>query len=223
MLLWASATAPGLITREAQQAIVDALVGAEQSDGGWSTASLGSWKRNDGTPLDVRTVECLIELDAGQKLPRLGQRADRFSIVRTMHHPADRQFRNEHNSTTYLLHTGGPAVGFSDPCRPLAALFQRSDAVARLEAAFRRDRQVRRPGRLLDHASPRCVPTMVQSLSVCAQLSLQDGSLGSKLSTERLDEHRLVGLGLSDRSRFSRPPSQSLRKPGDPVARPLVA
>ena len=39
-------------------------------------------------------------------LPRLAQRADRFSIVRTLHHTADRQFRNEHNSCHYLLHTG---------------------------------------------------------------------------------------------------------------------
>ncbi len=39
-------------------------------------------------------------------LPRLARRADRFSIVRTMHHLAERQFRNEHNSCTYLLHTG---------------------------------------------------------------------------------------------------------------------
>jgi hypothetical protein len=39
-------------------------------------------------------------------LPRLAVLADRFSVVRTMHHPADRQFRNEHNSCTYLLHTG---------------------------------------------------------------------------------------------------------------------
>lgn len=39
-------------------------------------------------------------------LPKLAQRADRFSIVRTMHHVADRQFRNEHNSGHYLLHTG---------------------------------------------------------------------------------------------------------------------
>jgi hypothetical protein len=39
-------------------------------------------------------------------LPRLAARADKFSIVRTMHHLADRQFRNEHNSCTYLLHTG---------------------------------------------------------------------------------------------------------------------
>ncbi len=39
-------------------------------------------------------------------LPRLAQRADRFTIVRTMHHTAGREFRNEHNSCTYLLHTG---------------------------------------------------------------------------------------------------------------------
>ena len=55
MLLWASTTAPSLLTREQQQAIADALVRAQQEDGGWSTASLGSWKRNDGTPLDTRT------------------------------------------------------------------------------------------------------------------------------------------------------------------------
>jgi hypothetical protein len=39
-------------------------------------------------------------------LPRLAQRAGKFALVRTMHHPAERQFRNEHNSCTYMLHTG---------------------------------------------------------------------------------------------------------------------
>jgi hypothetical protein len=41
-----------------------------------------------------------------EHLPKLAQRADRFAVVRTMHHPADRQFRNEHSSCHYLLHTG---------------------------------------------------------------------------------------------------------------------
>jgi Protein of unknown function (DUF1501) len=41
-----------------------------------------------------------------EHLPRLAQRADRFAIVRTMHHIAGREFRNEHNSCSYLLHTG---------------------------------------------------------------------------------------------------------------------
>jgi Protein of unknown function (DUF1501) len=43
-------------------------------------------------------------------LPRLAARADRFAIVRTMHHIAGREFRNEHSSCTYLVHTGTTAL-----------------------------------------------------------------------------------------------------------------
>ncbi len=39
-------------------------------------------------------------------LPGLAARSNRFSVVRTMNHIADRQFRNEHNSCCHLLHTG---------------------------------------------------------------------------------------------------------------------
>jgi hypothetical protein len=39
-------------------------------------------------------------------LPKLAARAGRFAVVRTMHHIAERRFRNEHVSGTYLLHTG---------------------------------------------------------------------------------------------------------------------
>lgn len=39
-------------------------------------------------------------------LPKLADRADRFSIVRTMHHVAGPEFRNEHSSCMYLLNTG---------------------------------------------------------------------------------------------------------------------
>lgn len=38
-------------------------------------------------------------------LPKLAARADKFSIVRTMHHVAPPQFRNEHLSCMYLLHS----------------------------------------------------------------------------------------------------------------------
>jgi hypothetical protein len=47
-------------------------------------------------------------------LPRLAQRADQFAILRTMHHPADRQFRNEHSSCHYLLHTGSTEMPLGD-------------------------------------------------------------------------------------------------------------
>src|SRR4051812_1879284 len=55
MLLWASASSPAILSREEQSAIVDALLRAQQTDGGWSTALLGSWKRADGTALDTRS------------------------------------------------------------------------------------------------------------------------------------------------------------------------
>jgi hypothetical protein len=47
-------------------------------------------------------------------LPRLAQRAHRFSILRTMHHIAGREFRNEHNSCSYLLHTGSTEMPVGD-------------------------------------------------------------------------------------------------------------
>ncbi len=47
-------------------------------------------------------------------LPKLAARADRFSLVRTMHHTADRQFRNEHSSGHYLLHTGTTELPVGD-------------------------------------------------------------------------------------------------------------
>jgi len=53
MLLWTSTSWPGLLTHEQQQAIVDATLRAEQRDGGWSLASLGTWTRADRTPLET--------------------------------------------------------------------------------------------------------------------------------------------------------------------------
>src|SRR3954468_16924157 len=55
MLLWASATSAAMLTRDEQSAIVDGLIRAQQPDGGWSTARLGSWTRADGTALDTRS------------------------------------------------------------------------------------------------------------------------------------------------------------------------
>ena len=55
MLLWASSTSSAMLAPDQRQAIADALLGAQQTDGGWSTASLGSWKRGDGSALDTRT------------------------------------------------------------------------------------------------------------------------------------------------------------------------
>lgn len=49
-----------------------------------------------------------------EHLPKLSARSDRFSIVRTMNHIAGREFRNEHNSCFYLLHTGSTSLPVGD-------------------------------------------------------------------------------------------------------------
>ena len=53
MVLWASTRLSGVLTPEQRQSIVDAAVGKQQADGGWSMATLGSWKRVDATALDT--------------------------------------------------------------------------------------------------------------------------------------------------------------------------
>ena len=51
MLLWASSRLSGLLTPGERDAVISEVVGAQQADGGWSTGSLGPWKRGDGSPL----------------------------------------------------------------------------------------------------------------------------------------------------------------------------
>lgn len=55
MLLWASASLPGILTPAQREAIVADALGRQQSDGGWSTSSLGPWQRVDGSPLDTKS------------------------------------------------------------------------------------------------------------------------------------------------------------------------
>jgi squalene-hopene/tetraprenyl-beta-curcumene cyclase len=54
VLLWASATLPGLLDAQRQKAIIDEVLGKQQADGGWSLTSMaGDWKRRDGTPQEA--------------------------------------------------------------------------------------------------------------------------------------------------------------------------
>jgi squalene-hopene/tetraprenyl-beta-curcumene cyclase len=53
MALWGSQKFPEMLTTNQRQSIIEALIRAQQNDGGWSMSSLGTWKRSDGTPLDA--------------------------------------------------------------------------------------------------------------------------------------------------------------------------
>lgn len=52
MALWASGRLSGVLGDTARRAIVDAVWSAQQTDGGWSMSSLGTWKHSDATPVD---------------------------------------------------------------------------------------------------------------------------------------------------------------------------
>jgi len=55
-LLWASTKLPGLLDRPEQDAIIEEVLSKQRADGGWCLAALvGSWKREDNTPLIMKS------------------------------------------------------------------------------------------------------------------------------------------------------------------------
>ena len=55
MALLASVRLPDVLDAAQRAALVDAAFAKQQDDGGWSMASLGAWKRIDGSALDTRS------------------------------------------------------------------------------------------------------------------------------------------------------------------------
>ena len=92
MLAWASGRLSGLIAPAQRQAIVDAAFAAQRSDGGWSMAGLGPWKRRDNTPLDEEsdgygTGLAVLSLEA-VGLPRSDTRLSRGVVWLSEHQDA---------------------------------------------------------------------------------------------------------------------------------------
>ena len=53
MALWASSKVSGLLTAEQRASVISATFSSQQADGGWATSALGTYKRQDNTPLDA--------------------------------------------------------------------------------------------------------------------------------------------------------------------------
>ena len=53
--MWASAKLPGLITEAQKKAFIADVSSKQQDDGGWSVASLGTWKRRDNTAIPAKS------------------------------------------------------------------------------------------------------------------------------------------------------------------------
>lgn len=53
MLLWAASYTPDLMSESDRAACIAELSALQHSDGGWGLATLGDWKRKDGSPQDL--------------------------------------------------------------------------------------------------------------------------------------------------------------------------
>ena len=52
MGLWATGWLPNALTAAQRQSVIDAVFAKQRDDGGWSSSTLASWTRADGTPQD---------------------------------------------------------------------------------------------------------------------------------------------------------------------------
>jgi squalene-hopene/tetraprenyl-beta-curcumene cyclase len=57
MVLWASTLVDGLMSPQQKKECIDELVRLQRPDGGWSSATLGDWKRHDSSPQDTQTSD----------------------------------------------------------------------------------------------------------------------------------------------------------------------
>jgi squalene-hopene/tetraprenyl-beta-curcumene cyclase len=57
MLLWAATYLPDLMSEADRKACIESLRVLQHEDGGWGLATLGDWKRGDGSPQDTATSE----------------------------------------------------------------------------------------------------------------------------------------------------------------------
>jgi squalene-hopene/tetraprenyl-beta-curcumene cyclase len=57
MLLWAARYLPELLSDNEKREAIEQLKGLQRPDGGWGLATLGDWKRADGTPQDLESSD----------------------------------------------------------------------------------------------------------------------------------------------------------------------
>jgi squalene-hopene/tetraprenyl-beta-curcumene cyclase len=94
MLLWASTTVPGLLTKEQQKPLIDEALKQQREDGGFSLSTFAAgWKRHDNTPLETKSdgyATGLVTYALGQAgVPRDSAPMKRATAWLTTHQEAD--------------------------------------------------------------------------------------------------------------------------------------
>jgi squalene-hopene/tetraprenyl-beta-curcumene cyclase len=84
MLLWASTYLGDLMSEADRTAAARRLWELQQADGGWALASLGKWKREDGSPQDTKTSDGYATGLAVYVLRRAGTTADDSRIQKAV-------------------------------------------------------------------------------------------------------------------------------------------
>jgi uncharacterized protein (DUF1501 family) len=149
------------------------------------------------------------ELRICEHLPRLAQRADKFTIVRTLHHPADRAFRNEHNASQYLLCTGTTELPPGENTGTIGLVKPRRFEWPSLGAAI---------GYALGPRTASCLPAAVDLPRVPMRpAGMQPGMLGARHASWSVD---LVPLCRAPDPAGSCPNCFSHDQPDDPDRQP---
>jgi squalene-hopene/tetraprenyl-beta-curcumene cyclase len=117
MLLWADTHAALWLGSDERGQLLTTLLGLQHEDGGWSSASLGDWKRADGSPQDVQTSDGYATGLAVYLARRSGVSADDPRLVRgvawlkTHQRASGRWFtRSLHKDSRHFLSHAGSSM-----------------------------------------------------------------------------------------------------------------
>jgi squalene-hopene/tetraprenyl-beta-curcumene cyclase len=117
MWLWAAGYTPELMTADEKQACIDKLLKLQRDDGGWALATLGDWKRGDGSAQSTESGDgygtgFVIYILRRAGLPSSDERLERgIAWLKTHQRESGRWFtRSLHSDSRHFITHAGTAM-----------------------------------------------------------------------------------------------------------------